>query len=119
MLILFFVAGALSQPELLAALLRALKGGLRHTDLSQEKAALDLRMHKCRLSRQINGGGEITLKRLSQLPPPTIAWFCVLALDQIGLPKDLRRATRLAFVLAAKRRMARMGATTVSQKRSA
>jgi hypothetical protein len=88
--------------------LNEFKDALRQSDVSQEKLALYLEMDKGQLSRQLNGEGGITLKRLAQCPEETWRWFAVGILLHLGLPTQLQRGARLAFALIGhKRQMAK------------
>jgi transcriptional regulator with XRE-family HTH domain len=88
--------------------LNEFKEALRHSDISQEKLALYLGMDKGQLSRQLNGEGGITLKRLAECPEEVWRWFAVGILLSLGLPKQLQRGARLAFALIGhKRQMAK------------
>lgn len=91
--------------------LNELKDALRQSDVSQEKLALYLGMDKSQLSRQLNGDGGITLKRLANCPDDTWRWFAVGILLHLGLPRALQRSARLAFALIGhKRQMAKSDA---------
>ena len=104
-----FIVGAAE----LEALLRALKSGLRHADVAQEKAALFMDIDKGQLSREINGGGGLSLKRLSELPTEALQWWAAELLTALGFPQEIEQGIKT------KRRMARMDADAVPQERSA
>jgi transcriptional regulator with XRE-family HTH domain len=95
--------------------LNEFKDALRQSDVSQEKLALYLDMDKGQLSRQLNGEGGITLKRLAQCPEETWRWFAVGILLHLGLPRSLQRSARLAFALIGHRR--EMAKVSHAQKR--
>lgn len=114
-----FLTGVELEP--LVLLLQAFRDALRHSDLSQEKAARWMEMDKSRLSRQLSGEGAITLKRIAKLPRETQARFAVCVLEQLGLPRDVKQAARIALGLMSRKRMAKahMDAPTAAQERSA
>ncbi len=97
----------------LDAILTALKAALRHADVAQEKAALFIGMDKGQLSREINGGGGLSLKRLAELPTEALQWWAAELIAVLGFPQEIEQG------IAAKKRMARMDADRVPQERSA
>ena len=97
----------------LDAILQALKSGLRHADVAQEKAALFMDIDKGQLSREINGGGGLTLKRLAELPTEALQWWVAELIAVLGFPQEIEQG------IAAKKRMVRMNADAVPQERSA
>lgn len=100
--------------------LSELKRGLRHADVSHEKAALYTGSNKGSLSRALNDDGGISVRKLAQLPDDVWRWWAVEVLLTLGLPKQLQRTWRMVFaLLGQKRRMAQMDAASVQQKRSA
>jgi hypothetical protein len=103
-----FVVGAAE----LDALLRTLKAALRHADVAQEKAALFMDMDKGHLSREINGGGGLSLKRIAELPKEALQWWATELIRALELPQEIEQG------VAVKKRMARMDAG-VAQERSA
>lgn len=97
----------------LDALLRTLKAALRHADVAQEKAALFMDMDKGHLSREINGGGGLSLKRIAELPKEALQWWAAELVAALQFPQEIEQG------IAAKRRMARMHTDNVQQERSA
>ena len=83
----------------LDVLLRALKAGLRHADVAQEKAALFMGINKGQLSREINGGGGLNLKRLAELPKEALQWWAVTVLQELDMPVELQQASRVTRML--------------------
>ena len=104
-----FVVGAAE----LETLLRTLKAALRHSDVAQEKAALFMDIDKGQLSREINGGGGLSLKRLAELPTEALQWWAAELIAVLGFPQEIEQG------IAAKKRMVRMNADKVPQERSA
>ena len=83
----------------LDAILRTLKAALRHADVAQEKAALFIGMDKGQLSREINGGGGLTLKRLAELPKEALQWWAFSLLQELDVPTELQQARRVDRML--------------------
>jgi predicted transcriptional regulator len=118
---LFLLLVIAANPDLLSAVLKALRDALRHADVSQEKVAHAIHMNKGSLSRHLHREGGVTLARLSKFPESekTIQWFAVGLLEQLGLPREMQRAARLAFGMVGKKRMAKAAHAAMPQKRSA
>ena len=92
---MLLIAGAAE----LDALLRTLKSALRHADVAQEKAALFTGMNKGHLSREINGGGGLSLKRLAELPKEVLQWWAFTLLQELDVPTELQQARRVDRML--------------------
>ena len=69
--------------------------------------------------RQLEGNGHLRHETLLKLPAGFMKWYCLLMLEKVGLPREVKRAIPIALAMSAQKRMARMELVNARKERSA
>lgn len=83
--------------------------------LQKSKMKLYAEIDPCLFDRQLEGEGHLRHETLLKLPAGFMRWYCLLMLERVGLPREVKRAIPVTLALAAHKRMAKVTQITRRQ----